>query len=108
MENNRNIPEVGDKVGDGVTGAPVGEDVIGSLVGDAVIGAAVGEDLEVLFVLEDFPIELFVDLVPTWAEAMERVAKMMAAEENFMEIWIWIEIDVYWGKEWSDDWLCCC
>ena len=35
----------------------------------------------------DFPSELLADLVPTFAEAMERVAKItMAAEENFMVV----------------------
>ena len=47
----------------------------GALVGDEVTGALVGEEvLELLFVLVDFPLELLADLVPTFAEAMERVA----------------------------------
>ena len=71
-----------------MAGALVGDKVTGALVGDEVTGALVGEDvLELLFVLVDFPSELFADLVPTFAEAMERVAKiMMAAEENFMVV----------------------
>ena len=100
--------EVGDKVkgalvGNEVTGADEGGEVTGSLLGDEVMGVGgtgpgpgagsppmvvgklVGCVLELLFVFVDFPSELLADLVPTFAEATERVAKiMMAAEENFM------------------------
>ena len=98
-------------MGDKVTGA----NVTGALVGDEVTGAFVGEDVpgvggtgtgpgpgagsppmvvgklvgffELLFVFVDFPSELLADLVPTFAEATERVAMiMMAAEENFMVV----------------------
>ena len=66
----------------------MGENVAGALVGDEVTGALVGEEvLELLFVLVDFPLELLAVLVPTFAEATERVAKIiMAAEENFMVV----------------------
>ena len=74
-------------------GAEVGNKVKGALVGNDVTGADEGGEVtglvfELLFVLVDFPPELFADLVPTFAEAMERVAKMMMAvmEENFMVV----------------------
>ena len=40
-----------------------------------------------MVVLVDFPLELFADLVPTFAEATDSLAKIMiAAEENFMVV----------------------
>eukprot|EP00956_Cyclotella_meneghiniana_P016818 scaffold26867_cov43-Cyclotella_meneghiniana.AAC.2 len=77
----------GDEVcfeGDEVTGALVGDEVTGALDGDTVMGAAVGDDVPGVGGTGPGP---GADLVPTFAEATDSLAKIMiAAEENFMVV----------------------